>query len=235
MADHFPDIHAPAHPIPSEVLIPEPTLRRIPMYFQYLKRKKSERLDAISSTTMAADLSLNPIQIRKDLELIGAVGKPRTGYDIEILLAHMEDFLGYNNVKDAFIVGAGHLGQALLGYEGFEDYGLNIVAAFDSDPAKAGQVVAGKTILPMDKFEDMTRRMRIRIGILTVPAYEAQAACDRMIASGIKAIWNFTPYHLVVPGDVIVQHENMATSLAVLANKLEVAIRKAREMGIHND
>lgn len=219
----------------AEVVIPEPTLRRIPVYYQYLKRKKAERLDAISSATMATDLSLNPIQIRKDLELIGAVGKPRTGYDIEILLEHMEDFLGYNNVKDAFIVGAGHLGQALLGYEGFADYGLNIIAAFDSDPDKAGQSVAGKSILPMDKFEDMTRRMRIRIGILAVPAYVAQDACDLMIASGIKAIWNFTPYHLAVPAGVIVQNENMATSLAVLANKLEVAIRKAREMGIHND
>lgn len=219
----------------AEVVIPEPTLRRIPVYYQYLKRKKAERLDAISSATMATDLSLSPIQIRKDLELIGAVGKPRTGYDIEILLEHMEDFLGYNNVKDAFIVGAGHLGQALLGYEGFADYGLNIIAAFDSDPDKAGQSVAGKSILPMDKFEDMTRRMRIRIGILAVPAYVAQDACDLMIASGIKAIWNFTPYHLAVPAGVIVQNENMATSLAVLANKLEVAIRKAREMGIHND
>lgn len=219
----------------AEVVIPEPTLRRIPVYYQYLKRKKAERLDAISSATMATDLSLSPIQIRKDLELIGAVGKPRTGYDIEILLEHMEDFLGYNNVKDAFIVGAGHLGQALLGYEGFADYGLNIIAAFDSDPDKAGQPVAGKSILPMDKFEDMTRRMRIRIGILAVPAYVAQDACDLMIASGIKAIWNFTPYHLAVPAGVIVQNENMATSLAVLANKLEVAIRKAREMGIHND
>lgn len=219
----------------AEVVIPEPTLRRIPVYYQYLKRKKAERLDAISSATMATDLSLSPIQIRKDLELIGAVGKPRTGYDIEILLEHMEDFLGYNNVKDAFIVGAGHLGQALLGYEGFADYGLNIIAAFDSDPDKAGQSVAGKSILPMDKFEDMTRRMRIRIGILAVPAYVAQDACDLMIASGIKAIWNFTPYHLAVPAGVIVQNENMATSLAVLANKLEVATRKAREMGIHND
>ncbi len=222
-------------PSPSEVVIPEPTLRRIPTYYQYLKRKKAERLDAISSTTIAADLSLNPIQIRKDLELIGAVGKPRTGYDIEILLDHMEEFLGYNNVKDAFIVGAGHLGQALLGYEGFEDYGLNIIAAFDNDPSKAGQTVAGKSVLPMDKFEDMVSRLRILIGILAVPSYEAQAVCDRMIAAGVKAIWNFTPYHLAVPDDVIVQHENMATSLAVLANKLEVSIRKTRELGIHHD
>jgi len=222
-------------PVPSEVVIPEPTLRRIPLYYQYLKRKQAERIDAISSTTIASDLSLNPIQIRKDLEWIGAVGKPRTGYDIEILIAHMEEFLGYNNARDAFIVGAGHLGQALLGYEGFEDYGLNIVAAFDNDPAKAGTTVAGRNVLPMDKFEDMVRRLHILIGILAVPSYEAQAACDRMVAAGIRAIWNFTPYHLAVPDGVIVQHENMATSLAVLANKLEVAIRKAREQGNHHD
>ncbi|NLN47082.1 MAG: redox-sensing transcriptional repressor Rex [Clostridiaceae bacterium] len=223
-------------PTASEIVIPEPTLRRIPMYYQYLKRKQQdERLDASSSTTMAADLSLNPIQIRKDLEWIGATGKPRTGYDIEILLAHMEDFLGYNNAHDAFIVGAGHLGQALLGYEGFEDYGLNIVAAFDSDPAKADMLVAGKKVLPMEKLEDMVKRLHILIGILAVPSYEAQTVCDRMVAAGIKAVWNFTPYHLTVPDGVIVQHENMATSLAVLANKLEVALRKAREQGNHHD
>jgi redox-sensing transcriptional repressor len=147
----------------------------------------------------------------------------------------MEDFLGYNNAHDAFIVGAGHLGQALLGYEGFEDYGLHIVAAFDSDPAKADMLVAGKKVLPMEKLEDMVRRLHILIGILAVPSYEAQAVCDRMIAAGIKAVWNFTPFHLTVPEGVIVQHENMATSLAVLANKLEVALRKAREQGNHHD
>ncbi len=219
---------------PSETVIPEPTLRRIPLYYQYLKRRQDEQLDAISSTVMASDLSLTPIQIRKDLEWIGASGRPRTGYDIEVLLDCMERFLGYNNAHDAFIVGAGHLGQALLGYEGFEDYGLHIVAAFDSDPTKVGAQIAGKNVLPMSKLEDMVRRLHILIGILAVPAHEAQAICDRMVAAGIRGIWNFTPFHLTVPEGVIVQHENMATSLAVLANRLEVALRKERGQGTHH-
>ena len=221
----------------AEVVIPEPTLRRIPALLPVPQTQKSRAAGCdFKCTTMATDLSLNPIQIRKDLELIGAVGKPRTGYDIEILLEHMEEFLGYNNVKDAFIVGAGHLGQALLGYEGFADYGLNIIAAFDSDPDKAGQSVAGKSILPDGQIRghDPPGCASASASWRCRPTWR-RTSCDLMIASGIKAIWNFTPYHLAVPAGVIVQNENMATSLAVLANKLEVAIRKAREMGIHND
>ncbi len=119
--------------------IPEPTLRRLPLYHQYLKRMHSEKnLEYISSNQIGNDLHILPIQVRKDLEITEAMGKPKLGYDIVELMGAIETFLGWNNTTDGYLVGVGHLGSALLGYQGFKDYGLNIVAAFDSDKSKIG-------------------------------------------------------------------------------------------------
>ena len=199
--------------------IPEPTLRRLPVYYQYVKNHRAQEAH-VSCTQIAEALSQKPIQVRKDLEIAGAIGKPRLGYPVAELVDILETFLGYRRVDDAFLVGAGHLGLALLGYEGFKERGLNIVAAFDSDPEKVGHRAHGKEILPIGKLEKLVERMKIPIGILTVPAPEAQRVADLMVGAGIKAIWNFAPVHIHVPEDIIVQHENLASSLVVLSKKL---------------
>ncbi len=206
--------------------IPEPTLRRLPVYCQYLKKIRDEKKgEYISCTQIGNDLSILPIQVRKDLEVTDAVGKPKLGYGIEELVTAIEDFLGWNNTKDAFLVGVGHLGTALLGFERFKEHGLNIIAAFDIDAGKIGETIHGVKVFHIKKLPDMVRRMGIKIGILTTPAYSAQELTDNMIKAGIQAIWNFSPVKVNVPPGIIVQHENLAVSLVVLSKKLALNIK----------
>ncbi len=201
--------------------IPEPTLRRLPLYYQYLKKLRAEKeTEYVSSTQMGSDLHILPIQVRKDLEVTSAAGKPKLGYEVEELMTTIEAFLGWDSTTDGYLIGVGHLGSALLGYQGFKDYGLNIIAAFDSDASKVGTEVHGTKILHVDKLPNMIKRMGIKIGILTVPAQAAQELADTMVKAGICAIWNFSPTKIKVPPTVIVQHENLASSLVVLSKKL---------------
>ena len=142
----------------------------------------------------------------------------------------MEDisqFLGYDNTTDAILVGAGKLGQALMGYSGFEEYGLNILAGFDAKPSVA-RTEEGKPIFPMEKMEAFCAANQVLMGIITVPAEFAQSVCDQMIKSGIKAIWNFAPVHLDVPQGILVQNQNMATSLAVLSVHLQAQMKEKK-------
>ena len=154
-------------------------------------------------------------------------GRPKIGYLRESLIEDISQFLGYDNTTDAILVGAGKLGQALLGYSGFEAYGLNILAAFDADPALE-QTVDGKPILRMDKLESFCRSHMVLMAIITVPAKYAQQVCDRLIQCGIKAVWNFAPTHLDVPENILVQNENMATSLAVLSMHLQAQMKEKK-------
>lgn len=202
--------------------ISKQALRRLPFYLDYLKKKSAEGIRNISATTVANDLKLNEVQVRKDLAIVSLTGgKPKTGYVASELIRDLESFLGYDNTKEAVIAGAGKLGQALLSYKEFNRYGLNIVAAFDTDES----VVDGKHIFPAEKMTDLCSRLKVHIGIICVPPEHAQEVCDRMVECGILAIWNFAPVHLVVPPNVIVQYENLAASLAVLSQNLEFEIK----------
>jgi redox-sensing transcriptional repressor len=205
--------------------IPEPTLRRLPIYYQYLKKALAEKgSEYVSSTQIGNDLHVLPIQVRKDLEVTEAVGRPKVGYDILELISTIEGFLGWNNTTDGYLVGAGNLGAALLGYQGFREYGLNLIAAFDADERKVGTEIHGTKILHVNKLPNMIKRMGIRIGVLTVPAEAAQELTDVMVKAGICAIWNFSPVKIKAPPSVIVQHENLASSLVVLSKRLAQSI-----------
>ena len=166
-------------------------------------------------------MNIKPIQVRKDLESIGANGRPKIGYEVQTLMRAISLTLGYGNVREAFLVGAGNLGKALLGYKVFEDYGLNIIAAFDNNPGIVGTTIAGKLVFSIDKFAELVKRMNIRIGIITVPSDKTQQTATMMAEAGIEAIWNFAPIHINVPDEIIVQNVNMASSLAVLSNRLQ--------------
>lgn len=205
--------------------IPKAALRRIPGYLAYLKALPPDAPANISATALAAALGMGDVQVRKDLAMVSDGGRPKVGYNRRLLIADIEQFLGYNNTNDAVVVGAGRLGRALLGYSGFTEYGLNILRGFDSDPAIVGLTKSGKIVRPMEELEDFCREHRILMGILTVPAEQAQKVCNDMIAYGIRAIWNFAPVHLDVPEGVLVQNENMATSLAVLSKHLSAQIK----------
>ena len=196
------------------------TLQRLPTYLSYLKGLQGDSKH-ISATAIAEALNINHVVVRKDLASISSSGRPKVGYVREDLIRELEAFLGYDNAQDAVLVGAGRLGKALLAYEGFVEYGLNIVAGFDTDPLAVNTEVGGKRILPMDRLEDLCRRMKVRIGIITVPGEHAQAVCSLLIKSGILAVWNFSIVHLDVPEGILVQNENMAVPLAILSNHLK--------------
>ncbi len=200
------------------------TLQRLPMYLSYIKGLPEDAPKNISATTIAEALQLNDVQVRKDLASVSSSGKPKVGYNVKDLIAELEAFLGYNDIDNAVIVGAGSLGKALLNYSGFKAYGLNIIAAFDicEEPTE----FQGKTVFPIAQLESFCRKVNIHIGIITVPASSAQEICDLLVNSGIRAIWNFAPVHLVVPDGILVQNENMASSLALLSNHLREQMKK---------
>ncbi len=202
-------------------------LKRLPGYLTYLKSLPEDSATYISATALANALGMGEVQVRKDLALVSDGGRPKIGYHRKSLIQDIRRFLGYDNTTDAILVGAGKLGQALLGYNGFEAYGLNILAAFDAKPV-AEKTEDGKPILPMEELEAYCRKNKILMGIITVPAAYAQQVCDQMIACGIKAIWTFAPVHLDVPDNILVQSENMANSLALLSMHLKAQIKERK-------
>jgi redox-sensing transcriptional repressor len=200
--------------------VPEPTVRRLPLYLRILKQAKNSGKQNISSTYIAKELKLESIQARKDLASMGITGQPGIGFAITDLIKAIEHFLGWDNQKDAFIIGAGNLGAALTGYDGFAQYRLNIIAAFDVDPKKIDSEINGKKVLNMNRLVELIQRMNVKMAILTLPAAPAQQITDIIVEAGIKAIWNFTPIKLKVPQDVFVERVDLAASLAMLSNKV---------------
>lgn len=201
-------------------IAPTPSVRRMPRYLRCLHALRSDRVEWVSCTFLAQRLNVDPTLVRKDLALTGITGKPKVGYFLADLITAVERFIGWDNPEDAFLVGVGHLGTALLGFEGFARHGLNIVAGFDNDPGKIGQEVAGKSILDAAKLPDLAQRMHIRIGIITVGARNAQTVADLMLAGGIQAIWNFAPTPLDLPPGVILENEDLSGTLAVISRRL---------------
>ena len=202
-------------------------LKRLPAYLAYLKSIPEGSSVNISATSLANALGMGEVQVRKDLAMVSDGGRPKIGYLRERLIYDIEQFLGYDNTTDAVLIGAGKLGQALLDYKGFEAYGLNILAAFDVNP-QSNSTDNGKPIEHIDKLESFCHSHKVLMGIITVPADQAQQVCDQLIACGIKAIWNFANAHLEVPAHILVQYENMATSLAVLSMHLKAQINEKK-------
>ncbi|MBO5858510.1 MAG: redox-sensing transcriptional repressor Rex [Clostridia bacterium] len=201
------------------VPVPRATLGRLPLYLNFLRKLSPEKVPYISATTISKELKLGEVQVRKDLASVSGAGKPRLGYSTEELIQNLEDCLGYNELTDAVLVGAGKLGGALLRYEGFERFGVRIAAAFDKNE-QAFNSETKPPIMPMSQFEDFCKKNNIRIGIITVVEESAQEICNQMIRCGITAIWNFAPCKLKVPEGIHVQNENLALSLAHLSNQL---------------
>jgi redox-sensing transcriptional repressor len=200
--------------------VPLPSVRRLPLYLTVLEEFEREGREWISTTDFSEVLFLKPIQVRKDLAHTGIIGKPKKGFKVDELISTIYNFLGWNNLTEAFLVGAGALGSALIGYSGFQQHGLDIVAAFDVSPSIIGTTIHGKKVLSMESLPDLGRRMKVKLGILTVPSDCAQKAADRMVEAGLTGIWNFSPLKLHVPDNVVVQREDLSSGLAVLSVRL---------------
>ena len=196
------------------------TLGRLPQYLQFLKGLPPSQYDHISATTIAKMLSLGEVQVRKDLAAVSRLGKPKVGYRTSELISDLEDALGCKKLTPAILVGAGKLGQALLDYNGFEEYGVQITAAFDCNEQVLRMNKTSKEILPISSLKKYCTENGIRIGIITVGSVSAQDVCDQMLEAGITAIWNFAPCQLKVTDNVLVEQENLALSLAHLNSQI---------------
>lgn len=194
------------------------TLLRMPSYLNYLEHVRQSGMNHISAPVIARNLRLNEVQVRKDISMVSTVsGKPRLGFEINRLITDIKNFLGYLEMDRAVLIGAGHLGRALLSYGGYDDYGLEIVAAFDVSEDVVGTMISGKEVLDMSRLGDVIKSEGIEIGIITVSAANAQDVCDNLVSLGIKAIWNFAPTFIEVPENILIQNENTAASLAMLS------------------
>ncbi len=204
-----------------EKKISKATIARMPLYLHYLQEEDLKGAKYVSSTAIAQSISVSSVLVRKDLELVSSeTGRPKLGFAVSRLIVDIEKFLGYDTVSNAVVVGAGGLGRAFLGYEGFKHNGLSVVAAFDIDENLVGSTVSGKKIYPMQDLEEFIQEHNIKIGIVTVPKRAAQGVVDKMVTAGVRAIWNFAPVTLRVPKDIVLKTEDLAASLAILAGKL---------------
>ncbi len=196
--------------------IPVTSLQRLPIYLNYLKSQGQEN-KFISSKAIADALGMGEVLVRKDLAYTPATGKTRVGYDREELIAAIEQYLGCNDKKNAVIFGAGGLGSALLGYHGFQNYGIDIAAAFETDPAKFGEI-AGKPVMDVKDAKDGIEKLNARLAIICVPASAAQEVADLLVECGVKAILNFAPLLLNVPEGYTVRNIDVAANLAILSS-----------------
>lgn len=200
--------------------LPLPTIRRYPLYLRAIKTMMAAGELNVSSAVLAERLGLDPVLTRKDLAMTGVCGRPRLGYPAKELCEALNRSLGWDNATEAVLVGVGSLGSALLGYSGFEEQNLSIDFAFDDDPAKINVKFHGVKVRPMDELPGIVKKFGIKIGILTVPNSAARECAEKLVASGIKGIWNFSPIQLETPPNVIVQNMDLAQSLAVLSHAI---------------
>lgn len=200
--------------------VPEPTLRRLPWYLSNVKLMKEKGERYASSTQIAKELNMDASQIAKDLSYVNVSGRPRIGYEIDELIGVLEKFLGFTEVHKAFLFGVGSLGGALLADSGLLHFGLEIVAAFDVNPSLVGTFINNIPIFHSDEFEQKMSEYKVNIGVLTVPINIAQDITDKMVAGGIQAVWNFTPFRIRVPENIVVQNTSLYAHLALMFNRL---------------
>ena len=200
--------------------VPEPTLRRLPWYLSNVKLLKQRGERFVSSTQISKEINIDASQIAKDLSYVNISGRTRVGYEVDTLIAVLEDFLGFTNLHKAFLFGVGSLGGALLHDSGLRHFGLEIVAAFDVNPSLVGTELNGIPIFHTDEFCRKMQEYDVNIGVLTVPIEIAQQITDYMVEGGIKAVWNFTPFRIRVPESIVVQNTSLYAHLAVMFNRL---------------
>ena len=200
--------------------IPKATLGRLPQYLSFLKGLPDVKGATISATAIAKGLSLGDVQVRKDLAAVSGAGKPKIGYERQALIMDLERHLGYEKLTNAVLIGAGKLGRALLDFDGFEEYGVRIIAGFDCNEQTVQTSNSAIQILSIGNLEPYCRQHGVKLGIITVGQGSAQDVCDALVQSGIKAIWNFAPCALKVPAGVLLKQENLALSLAHLNNQI---------------
>ncbi len=200
--------------------VSEPTLRRLPVYLYFLEKVREDGIINISAPTIGKNLKCDSTQVVKDLAVTGIKGKPRVGYNTYELIHALEDYLGFNRTNEAFLVGTGNLGSALMAYQENQSLGIKIIAAFDTNEKKIGTHVGNIHVLEYKKLFHLAERLNVKIGIITTPNEVAQDVAEDLMNCGVKAIWNFTATILDLPGKIIVQNTSLSTSVAVMLRRL---------------
>ena len=201
-------------------LIPEPALRRLPWYLAYVSLLRERGVEYVSSTGIARGINVDASQIAKDLSFLDIKGKTRIGYEVALLEHKLEEFLGFRKRHRAAIIGVGSLGRALMQDSGLTNYGLEVVAGFDVDPAKIGTTHEGMPVYDVACLGEKARELGMEIGIVTVPVEYAQDAADSIVEAGLKAIWNFIPYRVQVADEIVVANTSIYAHLAVMYNRM---------------
>ncbi len=200
--------------------IPETTIARLPIYLRALAAARSDGVDVIRSSAIAAAAGTNAAQVRKDLSHLGELGTRGVGYDVETLHGHIVEVLGLSAGHKVAVVGAGRLGTALINYVGMVEREFAVVAVFDSDPEKIGTEVGGVTIQDVADLESALCEGCADIVVITTPADVAQRIADKAVAGRVPAILDFAPTTLHVPDDVILRKVDLSVELHVLSYHL---------------
>jgi redox-sensing transcriptional repressor len=211
----------PANKDISREFIPEPVLRRLPWYLAYVTLLQQRGIEYVSSTNISKELSVDASQIAKDLSFLNIKGKTRIGYEVTTLCQKLQDLLGFKRRHNAVVLGVGSLGGSLIHDTGLNNYGLNIVAGFDINPAIIGQRVREVPIYNVNELQQRCLEVNAEVGIVTLPVDHAQEGADALIAAGVKAIWNFTPSRIRTPQGIVVTNTSIYAHLAVMYNRLE--------------
>lgn len=197
--------------------ISDAVVRRLPVYLRFLNELSLREVATVSSQELGQKLDLNPAQIRKDLAYFGDFGRKGIGYDVSYLIEKIRQILNLDQQINVALIGAGNLGQALSNYNTYLKDNMKIVAVFDASEHKIGQKINSLTVQPIEELASTVQNFNIRIGIITVPDFEAQRVADQLISAGIEAILNFAPTILKVPSEVRLHAADFTTDLLSLA------------------
>jgi redox-sensing transcriptional repressor len=205
---------------PGELQVPKAVVSRLSLYLRELQHLVRDGHETTSSTQLGRVLGFTDAQVRKDLAYFGQFGYPGIGYRCSELIDAIKGILGTKQPWPLAIVGLGNLGRALMGYRGFQQQGFEIVAAFDTDPAKVGKSVEGIEIIDLDRVQQIAKDRRIRLAVIAVPAVAAQKVADALVAAGIEGILNFAPVTLNLPKQV----QTIGVDLAIELEQLAFAV-----------
>lgn len=208
-----------------KAMIPEPALRRLPWYLAYVTLLSERGIEYVSSTAISRELNVDASQIAKDLSFLNIKGKTRIGYEVKSLCRELQEFLGFKRRHNAVVLGVGSLGGSLIHDSGLANYGLNIVAGFDVNPNLAGTTVCGVPILDPSVMVKTIEKLKVEVGIITLPVDHAQEGAEQLINAGVKALWNFTPSRIRAPHGIVITNTSLYAHLAVMYNRLEAQKR----------
>ncbi len=200
--------------------VPEPAISRLPWYLACVSRLRAQGVEYVSSTAISKQLNVDASQIAKDLSYLNIKGKTRIGYEVSHLEKELGDFLGFTRSHNAVVMGVGSLGRALVSDSGLSRYGLDIVAGFDTDPEVIGTEIAGVPVYDLDELAGRRQELGAEIAVIAVPVEFAAEVADRCVKAGIKALWNFTPFHIKTSPEITIQNTSLYAHLAVMYNRM---------------